>query len=267
MGEPTDANHRWAEMLSDWAIPDDLIASAPASPYFFDPAVYTAAADDAVRRDQDTPSDRAAREALPPGGVVLDIGVGAGAASLRLGTDRIIGVDPNRALLDAFAERADRLAITHTTIEGTWPAVQAQAPVADVVVCHHVAYNVADLATFATALTDHANRRVVIELTALHPMSWLAPYWKALHNLDQPDRPVADDATAVLEELGCEVQQRRWRRPIQMIGETGDEQLERIARRLCLDPQRHDELRRVLAATPPPNNRDVVTVWWPSRKP
>jgi hypothetical protein len=32
----TDANGLWQHMLADWAIPADLVATAPVSPYFFD---------------------------------------------------------------------------------------------------------------------------------------------------------------------------------------------------------------------------------------
>lgn len=257
------ANERWAQMLSEWAIPQDLIAAAPESPYFFDPVVFTGAADEAVQRPDDTPSDRAAREPLSAGGQVLDVGVGAGAASLRLGAGSVVGVDPNRMLLDAFAERAERLGLDHTQIEGAWPDVATQTPVAEVAVCHHVVYNVADLAAFAQALTDHASARIVIELTTVHPMTWLTPYWRTLHGIAQPERPTADDAVAVLREMGLTVHLERWRRPIQMIGETGDEQVNRIARRLCLGPSRHAELRRLLENIPPPVDRDVVTLWWP----
>lgn len=249
-------------MLARWAIPDDMVAAAAQSPYFFDPVLFTDAADEAAARAEDTVSDRVAREALPTGGVVLDVGVGAGAASLRLGAECIIGVDPSAALLDAFRARAERLGITYTTIQGAWPDVAEQTPRADVAVCHHVIYNVGDLAAFAQALSEHATARVVLELTEVHPMTWLAPYWQALHGLAQPDRPTADDAVAVLEEIGLAVDQQRWVRRIQMIGETGDEQLHRIARRLCLGPHRHDELRRVLDATPPPREREVATIWW-----
>ena len=262
MVESGSANARWAETLSRWAIPDDLVAVAPEPPYFFDPRVFIDAADEAARRGEDTPSDEVARDALPVGGVVLDVGVGAGAASLRLGAARVIGVDPSPAMLDAFTKRASRLAVEATAIKGAWPDVAADTPRADVAVCHHVAYNVADLAGFATALGQHAERRVVIELTAVHPMTWLSPYWKALHGIVQPDRPVAADATEVLVELGVEVHQRQWRRPVQMIGESGAEQVARIARRLCLAPSRHDELRTLLRGTPPPSERDVVTLWW-----
>lgn len=256
------ANARWAEMLSGWAIPDDLVAVAPEPPYYFDPRVFIDAADEAARRDEDTPSDEVARDALPVGGVVLDVGVGAGAASLRLGAARVIGVDPSPAMLDAFTERASRLEIEAVAINGVWPDVEAETATADVVVCHHVVYNVADLAGFATALGRHTAHRVVIELTAVHPMMWLSPYWEALHGVVQPDRPVADDAIQVLVELGVEVQQLRWRRPVQMIGESGTDQVARIARRLCLAPSRHDELRTLLRRTPPPSERDVVTLWW-----
>ena len=255
-------NRRWAEMLADWAIPEPLVAAAPESPYFFDPTVFTDAADQAVRRSDDTASDRVARNGLSAGGAVIDVGVGAGTASLRLGPTHITGVDPSDALLDAFAHRADRLGIAHTTIRGTWPDVAPEAPRADVAVCHHVFYNVPDLAPFAQALTEHATNRVVVELTAVHPMTWLAPYWKAIHGIDQPDRPVADDAVAVLEELGLAVHREDWSRPIQMIGETGGDQLHRIARRLCLTPDRHGELRALLDEVPPPTERAVVTLWW-----
>jgi SAM-dependent methyltransferase len=257
------ADERWAEMLSAWAIPQDLIAAAPESPYFFDPVVFTGAADEAVQRPDDTPSDRTAREALSVGGQVLDVGAGAGAASLRLGAGHVIGVDSSPVLLDAFAERAERLGVDHTQIEGAWPDAATQTPVAEVAVCHHVVYNVADLAAFAQAMTDHASARIVIELTAVHPMTWLTPYWRSLHGIDQPERPTADDAVAVFQEMGLTVHLERWRRRIQMIGETGNEQLNRIARRLCLGPSRHDELRRLLENIPPPVDRDVVTLWWP----
>lgn len=262
MSRAADANDRWAEMLAQWAIPESLMASAPESPYFFDPAVFTEAADEAMRRTDDTISDRVARAGLPAGGHVLDVGVGAGAASLRLGAGHITGVDPSAVLLDAFAHRAQVLGIAHTTIQGTWPDVAPDAPRVHVVLCHHVAYNVADLATFAGALTEHATVRVVLELTAVHPLAWLAPYWQALHGIDQPDRPVADDAVAVLEELGLTVHREHSFRPIQMIGETGADQLHRIARRLCLGADRHDELRAVLDEVPPPTEREVVTLWW-----
>ena len=257
-----DANRRWAAALRRWAIPEDLVAAADETPYFFSPAVFTAAADAALERDDDTFSDSVACDALPEGGTVLDVGVGAGTASLRLPAAHVIGVDHNAELLDAFTARAARRGMRSTAIHGGWPDVESQTPTADIAVGHHVVYNVADLAGFAAALTSHAERRVVIELTAVHPMAWMAPYWHALHHMSQPDRPIADDAVAVLTQLGLDVRQQRWQRPVQMIGENDADAVARIARRLCLSADRHDELARLLARTPPPTTRDVVTLWW-----
>jgi SAM-dependent methyltransferase len=258
----TAPDDQWKQSLAAWAIPEELVASAPHPPYFFDPEVFIAAAEEALARPKDTMSDHVARQALPPGGTVLDVGVGAGAASLRLGASTVTGIDPSRELLDAFVERACRLGITVGTIQGTWPDASAQTSAADVVVCHHVLYNAPDLCAFAQALTTHATGRVVLELTAQHPMGWLAPYWKALYGLSQPERPSADDAIEVITALGIAVEQRRWTRRIQMIGETGDAQLARVARRLCLAADRTEELRHLLSQQPPPTDRQVVTAWW-----
>ena len=262
MPDTRTANTAWGRMLGDWAIPAEIRSAAPALPYFFDPQVFIGAADEAISRNNDTPSDTQAREALPAEGTVLDVACGAGAASLRLHPARVIGVDPSAPLLAAFTEQASRLGIQPAIVEGTWPEAEGHTPAADVVVCHHVFYNVADLAPFASALTGHARHRVVVELTAVHPLAWLGPYWKALHGVDQPERPTAEDAVAVLAELGYDVRAQRWARRYQMTGESDDEGLLRIAHRLCLPADRHGELRRLLTEVPPPTEREVVTVWW-----
>jgi hypothetical protein len=102
-----------------------------------------------------------------------------------------------------------------------------------------------------------------VELTTVHPMAWMAPYWEALHGLRQPDRPTVEDAIEVLAAMGIgDVRQQQWARQYQMIGETGPDQLARVARRLCLPAARHEELRRLLVATPPPREREVATLWW-----
>jgi SAM-dependent methyltransferase len=262
MDPAEEVNRRWARKLADWTIPDWVIASAPESPYFFDPAVFKAAADNALALIQDTPSDAVARQAVPSAGSVLDVGVGAGAASLRLDPGHIVGVDPSGELLAAFAERAAQRDVAVTLLEGSWPGVASQAAVVDVAVCHHVVYNVRDLAAFADALSSHARHRVVVEATTVHPMAWMTPYWQALYGLNQPDEPTIENAIEVLEALGLRLHQHRWQRPYQMIGETGPDQLARVARRLCLPPSRFDELRQILAATPPPLERQVTTIWW-----
>ena len=71
-------------------------------------------------------------------------------------------------------------------------------------VCHHVLHNVVDLPPFVRALTAAARRGVVVEMLAEHPMAWLDPLWERFHDLHRPPSATADDAVAVLRELGID---------------------------------------------------------------
>ena len=265
------AAERWTQALAAWAIPPDILAAAPESPWGYPTRVFARWADD--QPAMHTPSTQRALEALPESGSVLDVGCGAGAASLPLAprASNLIGVDPSPGMIRAFRERTERTGKAVTTIEGTWPALTGETPVADVVVCHHVAYNVSDLAPFVQRLTDHARRRVVMELTAQHPMSVLNDLWLHFHGLARPMTPTADDAIAILRELGITPQDAHWESPAQ--GWSGpsawDDLVVWTRRRLCLRPERDEEIRAVIGPRvvnqggevrlPP---RPVVTVWW-----
>src|SRR5206468_6423209 len=128
----------------------------------------------------DTPSRDVALEALPPGGAVLDVGCGGGAASFALvpPAGRVIGVDSTPEMLTEYAAEAGRRGVDHEEIAGGWPDVAARAGVADLVVCQHVFYNVSDLPPFVGALTKAARSRVVVELTATHPRTASAALWR-----------------------------------------------------------------------------------------
>ncbi|MBA2336288.1 MAG: SAM-dependent methyltransferase, partial [Acidimicrobiia bacterium] len=63
-----DALNRWQSGLQGWVIPPEILAAAPESPWGFPTAIFAKQADDAVARVEDTPSDAAARAALPAGG-------------------------------------------------------------------------------------------------------------------------------------------------------------------------------------------------------
>jgi|GEM_PF-418895 len=255
---------RWADLLGRLAIPAEILESAEESPYRFDPAVFEAAALGALDRHMDSAADRAARDALPPGGSVLDVGVGGGAASLRLGRDgaRLVGVDASRELLEVFSNLASAGGIDATAVEGTWPDVAASVPVADVVVCHNVVYNVPALGAFTRALGRHATARVVIELTAEHPLAWMRPYWRALHGLDRPDGPTADDAIAVVAATGADLHVERSTRSVEVVDGAHPDAVGQLARRLCVARDRDGEVARLMEEHPPPTTRAVVTLWW-----
>ena len=209
------------------------------------------------------PSAQRALEVLPEGGSLLDVGVGGGAASLPLvpPATSIVGVDEGEELLAAFRDAADRVGVAHRQVQGTWPAVASEVEPADVVVCHHVFYNVADLGPFAAALTDHARRRVVVELSGDHPTSNFNPLWKAIHGLERPTSPTADDAVAVLEELGLAVQREDSERPWGIDLDRA-EQIAMARRRLCVGPERDAEIDALLGQPGEQPARRVVTLWW-----
>ena len=57
----------------------------------------------------------------------------------------MIGVDRDPAMLASFTTSAAAAGVRSATVQGEWPDVAIDTPVADVVVCHHVVYNVADI--------------------------------------------------------------------------------------------------------------------------
>ncbi len=145
-----------------WALPASILAAAPESPWGFPIEPFRTRVERA-KPGALTYANRRALEALPMGGTVLDIGVGSGAASLPLHPrcSMIVGANSADASLAEFRRQARRVGVAARTVKGRWPDVQRRAPVADVVVCNHVAYNVGDLAPFVLALHAHARHRVV----------------------------------------------------------------------------------------------------------
>lgn len=259
--EERPAAQRWIEARRSWAAPEAIKGAAPDASRELDIGRFARSADRAMTRQ--TPSRRLAREALPVGGSVLDVGCGAGAAGLPLVPPAalVVGVDPSPGMLAAFAERAQRLGVDHREIEGPWPEATERAPRVDVVVCHSVFFGIADLGPFAQTLTDHARARVVVQMPEQPPRAWMRPYWKAVHGVDLPERPTADDAIAVVREAGIDPQVQRWDRSTHE-EDAGDRCVASLRRALHVGPDRDPELRALLRRYPPPAARRVVTVWW-----
>jgi SAM-dependent methyltransferase len=242
---------RWRDQLAGWAIPEEILAAAPESPWGFPVGLFRSRAERAGARPP-TPSTLEAARHLPPGGSVLDVGAGGGAASLPLaGTaGRLVGVDESPAMIASF--------VPADGVEGRWPEVAGRTRPAEVVVCHHVLYNVGDLAPFVAALTDHARHRVVVELTERHPMAGLAPLWRRFHGLERPSGPSAGDALAALRALGLDPVRVDWETEEGLGFDRFDELVAFTRRRLCLPAGRDPEVARALLEA---GTREVNGIW------
>lgn len=252
---------RWRSDLQSWALPQEILDQAEIPPWSHPVAMFTVGDEIA-----DSPSHRAARGALPPGGSVLDIGCGGGRAAMALippaGT--VVGVDHQQEMLDEFADAGVRRGVVHHEYLGDWPDVSDFVPEADVVVCHHVVYNVQAIVPFIEALDAHARRRVVLELPTLHPLSNLNPLWRHFWDLQRPVRPSADDLLALIRALGHDAHMEVWRDPDfghrSPMSEADRLRFTRI--RLCLPADREVEVAQALRELPPEPPRELATIWW-----
>jgi len=253
-----DAVTHWATSLPTWAIPDRIMQQAPESPWIHPVSQFTPDS----RVHVDTPSRHRALEVLPEGGSVLDIGCGGGRAAFGLvpPAAKVVGVDHQSDMLDVFSTEAQRRGVESETYLGDWPDVAAHTPICDVVTCHHVFYNVANLAPFVHAMSAHAHRRVVVELPQHHPLSSLSPMWKKFWDLDRPTSPTADDALAVVKELGYNAHLEPFTQELPD-SEITDDAVRFTRIRLCLTSDRDQEIREFME-THRVTQRHVATLWW-----
>lgn len=263
---------RWRADLAAWAIPEHITAAVAESPWVLPRQVFARRAD-RVSATPSGPSYQRAWAALDPPGSVLDVGSGAGAASLPLlpRATSLTAVDSDPEMLEKFSERSSAAGITARSVVGRWPEAAPEAGPADVVTCHHVLYNVPDLRPFVTALTASARRTVVAEITTQHPLVSLNALWLRFHGLRRPVAPTAADLIQILEAMGLRPGHESWRRPGGRDYASFDEMVDVTRRRLCLPPERAAEVAAALAASGidpedpedlGSSGRDVVTIWW-----
>ena len=254
----TQAATQWAEALASWAIPEEILSKAPESPWIHPPALF-----DVPSVIPPTPSHDRAREALPSGGSVLDVGCGGGIAAFALvpkaGT--VIGVDHQSEMLEMFAAHADELGVASETHFGFWPALAGETPAADVVTCHHVVYNVADIEPFLRELDAHARGRVVIEMPQRHPLWNRRNAWKHFWDIERPEDPTPEMLLDVLSEMGIVAHMHLWDgQAFKQLDIDTEVEFTRI--RLCLPADRDEEIREFLLKETPATVRPLATIWW-----
>jgi SAM-dependent methyltransferase len=263
---------RWRADLAAWAIPEQITAAVTESPWVLPRQVFARRAD-RVSAAPSGPSFERAWAALDPPGSVLDVGSGAGTACLPLlpRATSLTAADADAGMLDQLSQRAAAAEVTARTVLGRWPGTAPLAGPADVVTCHHVLYNVADLAPFVTALTRSARRVVVVETSAQHPLVSLNELWLRFHGLRRPVSPTAADLVEILTAMGLAPGHETWRRPGGRDYASFDELVDVTRRRLCLPPGRAAEVAEALVESGADrehpvdlgsSGREVVTIWW-----
>jgi SAM-dependent methyltransferase len=256
---------RWQEALAAWAIPAEILDQAPENPWVHPPALFKVEHDAVLAM---TPSVRVAVEALQAcragKGSVLDVGCGGGGSAMPLAefASEFLAVDEQAAMLTNFAEASAQRGVPCRTFEGKWLDIAETVPAADVMVCHHVLYNVSDIAPFIRALTNHARSRVVVEVPDTHPTSPFNPLWQHFWHLERPLHPTGQDLLEVLAELGIDASIERFRRATRKARLDAPEYIAFVRRRLCLPTDRDPEIAEVLANRDL-NNDEVLTLWWP----
>lgn len=253
---------RWRRLLSEWAPPQAVLDRAPEPEGTLEPERFR------WRPDEDAlqpmrPSRRRALEALPDGGSVLDVGVGGGASSLGLvpKAGLIIGVDPLEGMLESFEASASAVGVATRAVLGTWPDSAGEVEPADVAVCHHAIYRAAELEAFIEALTVRARHRVVLEVSAYHPLVGLNGLWKTLHGIERPDWPIADEIQEVLAAIGLAGQREDIVLPPR-IQEATPDLVAFTRRRLYVGPECDPQIEEFLRNRTPQEHR-VAAIWWP----
>jgi SAM-dependent methyltransferase len=251
----------WRSSLKEWAIPEEIIRQAPESPWTHLVEKFTVNPNDSNR----TPSTDRAVEALFGDSSelsVLDVGCGGGRASYAVvpPATHVVGVDQQPAMLAAFVTESLQRGVAQTTVIGTWPEVSTKTPRCDVALCHHVLYNVQDIAPFVIALNNHARRRVVIELTESHPLASNSDAWKHFWNLNRPSAPTADDALSAIRSIGYAGKIERFQSERQQLPIT-ELDVKQLRIQMCLSPDKDDEIRWFLTNRKR-EPRNLATIWW-----
>jgi SAM-dependent methyltransferase len=155
---------RWAELVErreeQW---QRLALELPGRDFWTSRAEAFARLSRGVRPDD--PVLERVRALLPAGdGRVLDVGAGAGRYAIPLaeGGARVVAVEPNTEMIRLLQSDAAARGVSLAVEQGEWPDAADRVGSADVVLCAHVVYPIADVVPFIRALGRAARSAVVL---------------------------------------------------------------------------------------------------------
>jgi SAM-dependent methyltransferase len=201
-------------------------------------------------RTEEDPFYLAARRVTTASSTVLDVGAGTGRHTLALAPHvrGITAIDPSPAMLGLLREDLAALRLGNvTTIESEW--MSAATEPADVVLCSHVLYPIADVVPFLRKLHEAARERVLIYLRA-DPLSTDMDLWREFYGVPLQHQPVHMDLLNVLAQIDIfadvEIVEHRFTLTYQSI----EDAVSQLRYGLCLregDTAAEEKLRRLLS--------------------
>ena len=163
---------------------------------------YASAFREDPSRTEDPVVNRLVRE-VGPDTTVLDVGGGAGrlALPLALRCRQVTVVEPSAGMVEQLEEGAREADITNvTSVQSSWEEVDSQP--ADIVLCAHVLYGVADIVPFVRKLEAGAREKVLVLMFMDSPQSHLAPLWEQVHGETRINLPALPELLHVMWEMG-----------------------------------------------------------------
>lgn len=138
---------------------------------------------------------------LSPERTAIDVGAGAGRHATRLAErlDWVTAVEPSQGMRDQIAQRDNM-----TIIASSWELADP-AP-ADLVICCHVLYGVAEVEPFIAKLEAAARERVFIQLRYAQMRTPAELLWPVLTGEERRRQPQFADLYNVLFQLGVQAE-------------------------------------------------------------
>lgn len=154
-------------------------------------------------RRQDDPVLDVLLSMVDEGDRALDVGGGAGrmALPMALKCEHVHVVEPSESMVAQLHESAADAGIGNVSVtQAVWEDAEVEA--ADVVLCAHVVYGVADIEPFVRKLEAHSRSLVALLAFVESPMTRISPFWKPVHGEERIDMPALPELVNVLWEMG-----------------------------------------------------------------